>query len=209
MKFGAFDFITKPVNHEELIEIINQALGEHHGKTLAMNSLIGSSDAMKKIKKDIRLFASTDTSVMITGESGTGKELAARAIYQASERHKGPFIKVNCAAIPRELIESELFGHNKGAFTGALQDRPGAFRKADKGVLFLDEIGDLPVELQPKLLHAVEDKTITPVGSGKAIPVSVKILSATNMNLEDMVKKSKFRTDLFYRLNTVCLDMPP
>ncbi len=208
MKFGAFDFITKPVDHENLLETINQALAERCENTAAMDALIGSSPAMQKIKQDIRLFASTDSSVMITGESGTGKELVARAIYQASEKHKGPFIKVNCAAIPKDLIESELFGHKKGAFTGAFQDRTGAFKKADNGVLFLDEIGDLPIGLQPKLLHAVEDKTITPVGSGRPISVSVKILSATNMNLENMVRESKFRADLFYRLNTVCLEMP-
>ena len=191
MKYGAFDFMTKPVDHAALLDVIDQALTTRPKETAAMDALIGSSGQMEKIKSDIALFASTDSSVMITGESGTGKEIAARAIFLASSRKKGPFVKVNCAAIPRELIESELFGHKKGAFTGAVQDRTGAFRKADKGVLFLDEIGDLPLEMQPKLLHAVEEKTITPVGSGKTIPVSVKILSATNLKLETMVHEKK------------------
>ena len=208
MKYGAFDFMTKPVNHRNLIEVINEALVSRSKEVSAMDALVGNSASMEKIKKDIQLFASTDSSVMITGESGTGKELAARAVYQASSKAGGPFVKVNCAAIPKELIESELFGHQKGAFTGALQDRDGAFRKADKGVLFLDEIGDLPIELQPKLLHAVEEKTITPIGSGRSIPVSVKILSATNQVLEKMVKDGAFRADLYYRLNTVCIRMP-
>lgn len=208
MKYGAFDFLTKPVNHQGLLEVIAQALNTHPKSETALDALVGSSPVMEKTKKDIQLFASTDSSVMISGESGTGKELAARAIYQASEKRDGPFVKVNCAAIPRELMESELFGHVKGAFTGALKDRAGAFRKADNGVLFLDEIGDLPMELQPKLLHAVEEKTITPVGSGRAVPVSVKILSATNQDLDAMVKESRFRADLFFRLNTVYLNMP-
>jgi len=208
MKKGAFDFLSKPVDHQQLLEIIAQALITKNKQPSSMENLIGSSGKMKQIKKDIRLFASTDSSVLISGESGTGKEIAARAIYQASDRKKGPFIKVNCAAIPRELIESELFGHKKGSFTGALTDRKGAFIQADQGVLFLDEIGDLPIELQPKLLHAVEEKTITAIGSSTAIPVSIKILSATNLNLEAMVEEKKFRADLFYRLNTVCLKMP-
>lgn len=208
MKYGAFDFMTKPVDHNALLEVIKQALAVRPKETAALDALVGSSAQMEKIKKDIQLFASTDSSVMITGESGTGKELAARAIHQASTRAAGPFVKVNCAAIPRELIESELFGHKKGAFTGALRDRIGAFRKADNGVIFLDEIGDLPTEMQPKMLHAVEEKTITPIGSGKEIPVSVKILSATNRDLSAMIKDLRFRSDLYYRLNTVNLSLP-
>ncbi len=208
MKTGAFDFLSKPVDHNLLLETIEQALAANGNGPKLLDDLIGSSAKMEQIRNDIRLFASTDSSVLITGESGTGKEIAARAIFQASNRKNGPFVKVNCAAIPRDLIESELFGHKKGAFTGALQDRKGAFIQADKGVLFLDEIGDLPIELQPKLLHAVEEKTITPIGASSALPVSIKILSATNLDLEAMVKDAKFRTDLFYRLNTVCLKMP-
>ncbi|MBU1195365.1 MAG: sigma-54 dependent transcriptional regulator [Proteobacteria bacterium] len=208
MKNGAFDFLSKPVDHKQLLEIIEHALVVKKKDPKSLEDLIGSSNVMELIKKNILLFASTNSSVLINGESGTGKEIAARAIHQAGERQKGPFVKVNCAAIPRELIESELFGHKKGAFTGALQDRKGAFRQADHGVLFLDEIGDLPIELQAKLLHAVEEKTITPVGASSPIPVSVKILSATNLNLESMIAASKFRADLYYRLNTVSLHMP-
>jgi len=212
MKFGAFDFLSKPVDHKNFIEVIKHALisvkETLKDQSDLVENLIGSSNKMEQVKKNIFLFASTGSSVLITGESGTGKEIAARAIHKVSKMTKGPFIKVNCAAIPRELIESELFGHKKGAFTGALQDRQGAFVKADNGILFLDEIGDLPLELQPKLLHAVEAKTVTPVGSNSSIPVTVKILSATNLNLETMIDESKFRADLYYRLNTVCLEMP-
>ncbi len=208
MKKGAFDFLSKPVDHKQLLEVIEQAIAAKPDESKSFDGFIGSSSKMEQIKKDIALFASTDSSVLIKGESGTGKEIAAKEIHKASDRKKGPFIKINCAAIPRELIESELFGHKKGAFTGALQDRKGAFVQADKGVLFLDEIGDLPIELQAKLLHAVEEKTITPIGSSKATPVSVKILSATNLDLEKMINESTFRADLYYRLNTVCLQMP-
>ena len=208
MKNGAFDFLTKPVDHHQLLEVIEQALAMMRKEPMSLEALIGSSAEMERIRKNIRLFASTDSSVLIIGESGTGKEIAANALHEMSSRNNEPFVKVNCAAIPRELIESELFGHRKGAFTGALSDRVGAFIQADKGVLFLDEIGDLPLDLQPKLLHAVENKTITPIGSNTATPVSVKILSATNRDLDAMVKASEFRADLFYRLNTVCLNMP-
>ncbi|MCG8686513.1 MAG: sigma-54 dependent transcriptional regulator, partial [Desulfobacterales bacterium] len=209
MKKGAFDFLAKPVDHGQLLEVVRQALAGTQKKKRNLRELLGSSMAMNRVKKDIQLFAQTDFSVLIRGESGTGKELAARAIYNASERRNGPFIKINCAAIPKELIESELFGHKKGSFTGALRDRAGAFVKADKGVLFLDEIGDMPLELQTKLLHAVEEKTITPIGSSEIIPVSVKILSATNQDLESLIQASGFRSDLYYRLNTVSLTMPP
>ncbi|MCD4723022.1 MAG: sigma-54 dependent transcriptional regulator [Desulfobacula sp.] len=208
MKIGAFDFLSKPVDHKQLLEIIEQALVANKKEPESLEDLIGSSVEMEQIKKNILLFASTDSSVFINGESGTGKEIVARSIHKASERKNGPFVKVNCAAIPRELIESELFGHKKGSFTGAIQDRKGAFIQADKGVLFLDEIGDLPIELQPKLLHAVEEKTITPIGASSPTPVSIKILSATNLNLEVMISESKFRADLFYRLSTICLNMP-
>ncbi|WP_022665927.1 sigma-54-dependent transcriptional regulator [Desulfospira joergensenii] len=208
MKKGAFDFLTKPLAHEQLLEVVEQALCIAPSENSSLTQLIGNSPAMDKIRRDIHLFASTDSSVLIQGASGTGKELAARAIHDASKRQSGSFVKVNCAAIPKDLIESELFGHQKGAFTGAIQDRQGAFVRADKGTLFLDEIGDLPLALQAKLLHAVEEKTITPVGAGTEIPVSVKILSATNQDLETMIVKNQFRSDLYYRLNTVCLNMP-
>jgi len=208
MKTGAFDFLSKPVDHKQLLEIVEQALAAGKDESESLEGLVGSSREMQQIRKDILLFASTDSSVLINGESGTGKEIAARSIHRASARKNGPFVKVNCAAIPRELIESELFGHKKGSFTGALQDRKGAFIQADKGTLFLDEIGDLPLELQPKLLHAVEEKTITPIGANTSIPVAIKILSATNLNLKAMVAESGFRADLYYRLSTICLNMP-
>jgi two-component system NtrC family response regulator len=209
MKQGAFDFLTKPVNHQQLIELIGQAMVSNKKRPVPQGKLIGSSGIMMKIKEDIRLFASTDSAVLIRGESGTGKELVARAIHNASKRAAGPMVRVNCAAIPRDLLESEFFGHKRGAFTGAVENRKGAFEKADGGILFLDEIGDLPFKLQPKLLHAVEEKVVTPVGSASPRPVSVKILSATNLDLDRMVSKNLFRSDLFYRLNTVSITMPP
>lgn len=209
MKEGAFDYLTKPVDNLELLEIITEALNTRQEDDAAHKELLGSSPAMEQIKQNIKRFASTDSSILINGESGTGKELAARAIHQASENRSGPFIRVNCAAIPRDLMESELFGHIQGAFTGATADRQGAFTRADGGTIFLDEIGDLPLELQPKLLHAVEEKMITPVGSEKAKQINVKILSATNQDLKEMLDQKTFREDLYYRLNTVHLHMPP
>jgi len=208
MKTGAFDFLSKPVDHGQLLEIVEQALVSDVNNISSFEAMIGSSRKMAQIKKDILLYASTDSSVLIVGESGTGKEIAARAIHEASNKSKGPFVKVNCAAIPRDLIESELFGHIKGAFTGAAQSRKGAFLQAKDGILFLDEIGDLPFDLQAKLLHAVEEKTITPIGAEKPIPVAIKIISATNRDIATMISESKFREDLYYRLNTVCLSMP-
>lgn len=208
MKLGAFDFLTKPVDHGQLLELVEQALARNQIFVAGRDALIGSSPVMQKIKQDIEIFASTDSSVLITGESGTGKELVARAIHKASSRSGGPIVRVNCAAIPKDLLESELFGHIKGAFTGATSDRLGAFAKADGGVIFLDEIGDLPLALQPKLLHAVEEKEITPVGSSRCSPVSLKILSATNLDLETMVAKKQFRSDLYFRLNTLNLVLP-
>lgn len=209
MKNGAFDYLTKPVDNNELLEIVSDALQSRHTPADDYKELIGSSSVMQNVQHDIKIFATTDSSVLISGESGTGKELAARAIHQASDHPEGPFVRVNCAAIPSELMESELFGHTKGAFTGAVSDRKGAFLKAEGGTLLLDEIGDLPLTLQPKLLHAVEEKTITPVGSGTAKTIKVKILSASNQDLSKMITEKTFRQDLYYRLNRVHLHMPP
>ncbi len=209
MKNGAYDFLTKPVDHVQLVEIVQQAVAEKNRREGCIHEMVGQSPAMQALRQEIDLLASTDSAVLICGESGTGKELAAKAIHAASQRSSGPFIKINCASIPRELLESELFGHKKGAFTGATQDRQGVFAAANGGVLFLDEIGDLPLELQPKLLHAVEAKEITPVGSSKSFKISLKIVSATNQDLEEMVQKRQFRADLFYRLNTMILTLPP
>ncbi len=209
MKDGAFDYLTKPVDNLELLEIVAEALDSRQLLTEDKKELIGSSAIMLKIQQNIKRFAPTDSSVLISGESGTGKELAARGIHQASQHPEGPFIRVNCAAIPHELMESELFGHIQGAFTGATTDREGAFSRADGGTIFLDEIGDLPLQLQPKLLHAVEEKTITPVGSSQTKQINVKILSATNQDLKKMLAQKTFREDLYYRLNTVHIHMPP
>jgi len=213
MRQGAFDYITKPVNNDIIIEKAKNALKK---RALSMGQqksgpvyLTGSSKIMESIRKELQLVAATNTSVFITGESGTGKELAAKTIYQQSPRKDKPFVRLNCAAIPGDLMESELFGHIKGAFTGAFQNRTGAFVKADCGTLFLDEVGDLPYGLQAKLLHAVEDKIITPVGAAKSIKVDVKIISATNQNIETMVQQKTFRSDLYFRLNTYTIHMPP
>ncbi len=209
IKSGAYDFLTKPVDHAQLLDIIQKVMAERSQTKQPDYALIGSSEVMQAVRREIELVASTDSAVLIQGESGTGKELAARAIHAASARSKGPFVRINCASIPSDLLESELFGHRRGAFTGATTDRQGVFVRAHGGVLFLDEIGDLPLSLQPKLLHAVEEKEITPVGGSQARLVSVKILSATNISLEEMVRKKQFRTDLFYRLNTMVVTLPP
>lgn len=213
MKLGAFDYITKPVDNNIIIEKAKTALYKKPLDTRTQRSsqplLIGSSKVIVNLRKELELVASTNTSVLITGRSGTGKELAARTIQSLSSRWNRPFIRINCAAIPKELLESELFGHVKGAFTGAAQNRKGAFIQANSGTLFLDEIGDLPYELQAKLLHAVEDKIITPVGSTDRLKADVKIISATNQNIEKMVEQKKFRSDLYFRLNTYMILMPP
>ena len=209
MKNGAFDFLTKPVDHEQLLEVVKQGLEVGKAVPKQTASLLGSSAVMQELRKEIRLLASTDSAVLILGESGTGKELVARGIHRESKRSHGPFVRLNCASIPAELLESELFGHKKGSFTGATENREGAFVRADGGILFLDEIGDLPLSLQPKLLHAVEEKEILAIGAKQPQSVSVKILSATNLDLAEMVKEKKFRMDLYYRLNIMQVVLPP
>jgi len=209
MKEGAFDYLTKPVDHDCLRQLVNQALksGQQTGST--DQSFIGSSTIINDLRRDIRLAASTDSSVLITGESGTGKELVARAIHAHYHEGRGNFVRVNCPAIPGELLESELFGHRRGSFTGAIQHRQGAFVSADGGILFLDEIGDLPLSLQPKLLYAVEQKQITPIGSQNPQTVDVKIVAATNQDIQAMAEQGTFRQDLLYRLNTLQIHIPP
>ncbi len=207
MKEGAFDYLTKPVDHKQLRGLVTKALEEH--KPCPTQHMIGSSATMHALQKEIALAAATESSVLIIGESGTGKELAARAVHDAYGGKNSPFVRVNCPAIPADLLESELFGHKQGAFTGATKDRRGAFVAANGGTLFLDEIGDLPLTLQPKLLHAVEQKLITPVGTTTSKKIQVKIVTATNKNLEDMIGDDLFRQDLFYRLNTLTLRLPP
>ena len=212
IKMGAFDYLTKPFDNEKVRDVVARALETTKGKDEGLPEglrIVGNSPAIRQVLEDMNLVADTDTSVMITGESGTGKELVARGIHKLGNRKKRPFVKVNCAAIPRDLLESELFGHKKGAFTGALEDRKGRFVEADGGVLFLDEIGDLPLSLQPKLLNAVEEKTVTPVGSTKSIKCDVKIICATNQDLPKMIEQGRFRQDLHYRLNTFHIQIPP
>jgi DNA-binding NtrC family response regulator len=216
IKQGAFDYLAKPVDHEQLVAVIAKALASvenqpriSHDHHVQPHLMIGSSPVMDTVRENIDLIATTRISVLLTGESGTGKELAARAIHAGSDRRDGPFTRVNCAAIPRDLLESELFGHRRGSFTGAVADRHGAFVLADGGTLFLDEIGDLPLDLQPKLLHAVEDKSVTPVGTAKILNVDVKIIAATNQDLDRMVLQGRFRNDLYHRLNTFHLPLPP
>ncbi len=209
MKNGAFDFLTKPVDHEQLLEVVKQGLEAVRTKQKKTEDLLGSSTVMQELRDEIYLLASTDSAVLILGESGTGKELVARGIHKSSKRKDGPFVRLNCASIPADLLESELFGHKKGSYTGATENHEGAFVRADGGILFLDEIGDLPLSLQPKLLHAVEEKEIMPIGGKEPQSVSVKILSATNLDLEEMVREKRFRMDLFYRLNIMQVMLPP
>jgi len=209
MKGGAFDYLTKPVNNDLVLDLVAQALRITTPPADGGASMIGRSAAIQELRRQIAMVAQTDSSVLITGESGTGKELAARAVHDAYRGREAPFIRVNCPAIPKDLLESELFGHRRGAFTGAVEARTGAFVAADGGTLFLDEIGDLPLALQPKLLHAVEQKLVTPVGGTDPQKIQVKIVAATNRDLEAMVTTGEFRQDLFYRVNTLRIEIPP
>ncbi len=209
---GSSAFLTKPINKEELIEQVNHVLlswgaGSANAKEFGKN-LIYRSEAMAELMEQARLVADSDITVFIAGETGTGKEVLAKAIHEASPRHNKPFIGVNCGAIPEQLLESELFGHEKGAFTGANSKHEGLFLAADGGTLFLDEIGDMPLGLQVKLLRVLQDFEVRPVGSVRSLPVNVRIISATHNNLEQKVKDGEFREDLYYRLNVVPLYMP-
>ncbi len=194
----------------EVIEDLRAMQGLHEeGQTaFSFSGIVGKSPEMEKIFRILPALAESDSSILITGETGTGKDVIAEAIHQASNRAKGPFIKVNCGALPETLLESELFGHTKGAFTGAVDDKPGRFRMANNGTLYLTEIGDLPLPLQVKLLTFLDDKTVYPIGSTRGYSVDVRIIAATHRNLEDMVAKGSFRKDLFYRLNVVRLHLP-
>ncbi|RLA99974.1 MAG: hypothetical protein DRG83_12225 [Deltaproteobacteria bacterium] len=211
MKRGAFDYLTKPFDNAKVRAVVDRALREVNTKEEKPHTfkIVGISPSIRRVMEDMNIVANTDTSVLITGESGTGKELVARGIHRLGNRKDKPFVKVNCSAIPKDLLESELFGHAKGSFTGALSDRKGKFVEADGGVLFLDEVGDLPLHLQPKLLNAVEEKTITPIGSSRSFRCDVKIISATNRDLLNMVEEGSFRSDLHYRLNTFHIHVPP
>ena len=221
MKAGAYDYITKPFNRDELrltvakalqfrgLAVENTRLKNELADRVDFRSLVGSSAAMEKVFQIVAKVADTEASVLITGESGTGKELVARSIHAGSSRKNGPFIAINCAAIPRDLLESELFGHVKGAFTGAIKDKTGRFALADGGTLFLDEVGELPLELQPKLLRALQERTVEPVGGSKEQKIDVRVLAATNLDIERAITDGIFREDLYYRLAVIPVHLPP
>ncbi len=221
MKLGAEDYIIKPFDIDELriivkrayekrkLEIENKKLQRLIEEKYSFENIIGKSKIMKNIFLLIEKIAPIDTTVLITGESGTGKDLIARAIHFRSLRKEGEFVAINCASIPENLLESELFGYKRGAFTGAVTSKVGLFQEANKGTLFLDEIGEMPQGLQSKLLRVLQDKKIRPLGDTQEKEVDVRIIAATNHNLEDMVKRGDFREDLFYRLNVITIDLPP
>jgi len=211
MRLGAFDHLTKPIGREELARVVAALLAaggprRPHGPQ-ADSGLIGSSDAMRAVQKSIGRLADSDATVLITGETGTGKELVARAVHDHGRRARLPFVAVNCAAIPTELMETELFGHVKGAFSGAVRDRVGAFREAQGGTLFLDEIGDMDPALQAKILRALQERSVTPVG-GATVKIDARIIAATHRDLRQRVAEHSFREDLFYRLNVVPIHLP-
>ena len=217
-RLGAFDFIEKPIDRDKLLISVRNAVEQvkllteniEIKKTLEVDGeILGQSKGIKSILELIDKVAPLDTRVLITGENGTGKELVARAIHKKSQRKDKPFIEVNCAAIPNELIESELFGHEKGSFTGAFTQRIGKFELANKGTIFLDEVGDMSPQAQAKVLRAIEDGKIERVGGGKKIDVDVRIISATNKELSEEIEKEKFREDLFHRLNVIPINVPP
>ncbi|MHB8120929.1 MAG: sigma-54-dependent transcriptional regulator [Desulfuromonadaceae bacterium] len=221
MKEGAFDYITKPIDFDELKIVVLKALekqklmsenkylrGQLQGR-FEFNNIIGNSPAMSLVFERMSRIVKTDSAVLVSGESGTGKELVARALHYNGIRRERPFIAVNCSAIPEALLESELFGHVRGAFTGAVKDKPGKFEAANHGTIFLDEIGTLPLHLQAKLLRVLQEHEVERVGSNKTVKLHVRVISATNADLENMVKRGAFREDLYYRLNVIPLHLPP
>ncbi len=218
LKAGAFDFITKPFEQDELKKVIAKAARAHeierqnvHGPSAEGEKppLVGQSPAMRQVYEVIGKVADSPSTVLVTGESGTGKELVAQALHRGSPRRDKPLIKVNCAAIPKDLVESELFGYEKGAFTGAVGSKPGRFELADGGTLFLDEIGEIPLEMQVKLLRALQESEFERVGGIKTIRVDVRLITATNRDLKALIAEGRFREDLYYRLNVVPIALPP
>ena len=215
LKAGAFDYITKPFEQEELKKVIAKAARAHDLERQNVHAdadgppLVGQSQPMKAVYDVIAKVADSPSTVLISGESGTGKELVARALHRGSSRRDKPLIKVNCAAIPKDLVESELFGYEKGAFTGAVGSKPGRFELADGGTLFLDEIGEVPVEMQVKLLRALQESEFERVGGIKTIHVDVRLIAATNRELKALISEGRFREDLYYRLAVVPISLPP
>lgn len=214
MKAGAFDFLSKPVALDQLRQLIHNAINTSKTVSSPKSSsnsppILGHSLEIERLKKQIKKVSRSLAPVFISGESGTGKELAARAIHYEGPRSDKPFIPVNCGAIPKELMESEFFGHRKGSFTGAAGDKQGLFQAANGGTLFLDEVADLPLEMQVKLLRALQEKSIRPIGSESEINVDVRILSATHKDLQTEIEKERFRSDLYYRINVIPISIPP
>ncbi len=221
IRAGAYDFIQKPVELDVLAIALERAAGHRRlrdevrrlrletGRLPRFDELVGESGAMREAYDLIERVAGVDTTVLLTGESGTGKELVARSLHERSRRRGGPFVAVNCAAMPEALLESELFGHERGSYTDARTAEPGLFRRANRGTLFLDEIGDMPLGLQPKLLRALQERAVRPVGGRDEIPVDVRVVAATNRDLESAIEEGRFREDLYYRINVVHIQLPP
>ncbi|SCY85306.1 sigma-54-dependent transcriptional regulator [Desulfoluna spongiiphila] len=221
IRAGAYDFIAKPFDHDTLVFRLRKALERNRlisenirlhkafREKETFHNIVGSSPAMLKVFEIIRMVARTDMTVLVTGESGTGKELTCRAIHAQSERRNGPFITVNCPTVPEQILESELFGYKKGAFTQASSDRQGLFQAADGGTLFLDEIGEISPAIQSKLLRVIQEKEVKPLGGTKSVPVDVRIIAATNKDLVKAIEEGEFRQDLYYRLNVLPLRLPP
>ncbi len=221
MKLGAYDYITKPFKNDEIRLVIknalereslqqeNRQLKQQLGQRFSFQNLVGKSSAMSKLIALLERIAPSQANVLITGESGTGKELVAQALHVNSDRKKHPFVPINCGAIPENLLESELFGHEKGAFTGADKRKEGLFESADEGTLFLDEIGELPMGMQVKLLRVLQEREFRRVGGTDNVPLNIRLVAATNQNLSEMIKEGNFREDLFYRLNVVSIELPP
>ena len=221
IRVGAYDFITKPFDIDVVAIAIERAV--KHGvltrevqrlqravdESRRFDELLGASPAMKEVYDLLERVGESESTVLVSGESGTGKELVARALHRRSKRSTGPFVAINCAAMPEQLLESELFGHTKGAFTDARSARPGLFVQAKGGTIFLDEIGDMPVGLQPKLLRALQERTVRPVGGDTETPIDVRVVAASNRDLETAIEERKFREDLYYRINVIHVELPP
>jgi two-component system, NtrC family, response regulator HydG len=221
MRAGAYDFLIKPVDHELLSLAVTRALTHRQlraevgrlrdivEEATGQSALVGSGPGMRRVHETIARLVESDASVVVCGETGTGKELVARRVHDTSRRSSGPFVSINCAAVPRTLLESELFGHVKGAFTDARETRKGLFLEADRGTLFLDEIAEMPIDMQSKLLRALQEKTVRAVGSNEESPFDARIIAATNRDLDEEIFEKRFREDLFYRINVVRIDLPP